>query len=411
MQPADGSTLVIVGSGGQPYREYAFRALSPRYRLAAVLPTAATWQRPYLADAAVADPASPESIAEAVSELTRGVSRVGLLTWDETVLETTAHAAELLGLPHMPAQAVTTCRDKYLTRSIMSAADLPAVRYRLVNTVEQAVRAAGEIGFPVVVKPRTLAGSVGVAIAPDERAVREVFGITEAARYATLPTGNGVLVEEYLDGPEISVDSAVFDGTVHCVHVAHKRLGFAPWFEEVGHLITDWSDQPWAGPVQALVSDAHRVLGVTHGVTHAEIRLTAAGPRLVELNGRLGGDLIPYASELATGVDLVVAAAELAFGRRPSLTRTRHRTVEIQFVYPPYDCVVQKIDVSSAASVAGIAHATALAAPGDRLRLPPNAAIPRLAVLVADGSDEEECADALERAEKLLTYDVTPIDP
>jgi biotin carboxylase len=86
-----------------------------------------------------------------------------------------------------------------------------------------------------------------------------------------------------------------------------------------------------------------------HGVTHAEIRLTRKGPRLVELNGRLGGDLIPFNSAMATGIDLVAAAAELALGRRPALTATRSFAAEVRFVYPPYDCVVGSIDVERAA--------------------------------------------------------------
>ena len=110
--------------------------------------------------------------------------------------------------------------------------------------------------------------------------MRRAFALAESSRFADLPTGHGVLVEEYLDGPEISVDSVVFQGQVDCVHVARKRLGFEPYFEEVGHLVTEWSHEPWAQPVRELVAQAHRALSVTHGVTHAEIRLTREGPRL-----------------------------------------------------------------------------------------------------------------------------------
>jgi biotin carboxylase len=404
------SSLVIDGSGGRPYREYSFAVLARSYRLFAVLPAAPTWQRGYLDGFAVVDVADPDAIATAVSTLAGDGAEVGVLTWDETVLEATAQAAEQLGLPHMSAQAAARCRDKYATRELMAAAGLPAVRFRLAATADEAVSAAAELGFPVVVKPRALAGSMGVAVAPDEAAVREAFEAAATSRYADLPTGHGVLIEEYLDGPEISVDSAVLDGVVRCVHVAYKRLGFPPGFEEVGHLVGDWSTQPWAAQVEELVVGAHHALGVTHGVTHAEVRLTAAGPRLVELNGRLGGDLIPYLSELATGIDLVAAAGRLAFGRAPRLIPIRHRTAEVRFVYPPYDCVVQDLDVGSAGRTPGIAYAAALAAPGDTMVLPPRStvAVPRLAALVAVGQDEQECAEVLDRAAKAVTVQLTP---
>lgn len=403
------SNIVVVGSGGRPYREYSFAVLAGRHRVLAVLSAPPTWQRDYLDGFVVADLTDPDAIAAGVSAVAGAASPVAILTWDETVLEATAQAAERLGLPHMSAAAAARCRDKLATRSLLAGAALPAVRYRLADSAESAVAAAAELGFPVVVKPRALAGSLGVTAASDESAVREAYQLAQSSRFANLPHRGGVLVEEYLDGPEISVDSAVCDGEVTCVHVAHKRLGFPPGFEEVGHLVTGWSDQPWAGAVADLVVGAHHALGVRHGVTHAEVRLTAAGPRLVELNGRLGGDLIPYASTLATGIDLVAVAAELALGRAPTLAPTRNRTAEIRFVYPPYDCEVGEVDVAAAAQTPGIAYAAALAGPGDRLLLPPKAVIPRLAALVAVGADEWECTESLNRAEKEIAVSLSSI--
>jgi biotin carboxylase len=401
--------LIVVGSGGQPYREYAFVTLAERYRVSAVLPCAPTWQQGYLGDATVADLTDPADLARAVSTLAGGRTDIGLLTWDETVLEVTAKAAELLGLPHMSADAAARCRDKYATRSLLAEAGLAPVRHRLVTSADEAVQAAEALGYPVVVKPRAQAASLGVIRAVDGAAVREAFAMAAACQYADLPTGHGVLVEEYLDGPEISVDSVVFDGEAECVHVARKRLAYPPYFEEVGHLVTGWSEEPWAPSVRELVAQAHRVLGVELGVTHAEVRLTSRGPRLVELNGRLGGGLIPFVSELATGIDLVVAAAELAFGRRPRLASTRSDTAEIRFVYPPYDCEVRSVDVAGAAQVPGIVHASVLVAEGSHLRLPPRDPIPRLAVLVAVGAGADDCGRALDAAEATVATDLRPL--
>lgn len=397
--------VIVVGSGGRPYREYAFASLARRYRLSALLPAEPTWQSLYLDSWRVVDFADDAAVAEGLRALARPDS--GVLTWDETVLESTARAAEKLSLRHMSAEAAARCRDKYLTRSLLSAAGLSSVRHGLAHSADEAVSIASSLGFPVVVKPRALAGSVGVALATSVDEVREAFGVAAGAAFATLPTGHGVLVEEYLDGPEISVDSVVSGGAVQCVHVARKRLGFAPHFEEVGHLLTDWADEPWARAARDLVVGAHQALGVELGVTHAELRLTADGPRLVELNGRLGGDLIPYAGFLANGVDLVVAAAELSLGQVPDLTPAHSRSAEVRFVYPPFDAVVHRVDVAAAAEVPGIEHVAALAEPGATLRLPPRGAIPRLAALVAVTSDNTCCQAALDAAEALITCEVT----
>ncbi|MEV1048916.1 ATP-grasp domain-containing protein [Streptomyces sp. NPDC049916] len=408
--PDPAERLVVVGSGGRPYREYSFQSLHTRYTLCAVLAAEPTWQRAYLDSYIVADLSDPLAIADAVLALAGpGSPAVALLTWDETAVEATAEAAAKLGLPQLSPQAARNCRDKYATRSLMAEAGLGGVRHRLVTTVDQAVVAAGEFGYPVVLKPRALAGSIGVTRAEDERQVREAFALADTAAFATLPTGHGILVEEYLDGPEISIDSAVHAGDVHIVHIARKRLGFAPYFEEVGHLVSASYDEPWTDEVRALVTDAHRALGVTTGVTHAEVRLTSRGPRLIELNARLGGDLIPFISAFATGVDLVRAAAELAFGRRPDLTPAHHRTAEVRFVYSDTDGLARPLDLTAAGDVPGIAHTAVLAAPGDRLLLPPRQAIPRLAALVATGADEAACGEALDRAEALVDRATDPL--
>lgn len=403
--------LAIVGSGGQPYREYSFQSLAEDYELTAVVPAPPTWQAPYLVDHRVTDCADPDAITAAVAELTSGHAAAGVLTWDELVLEATALAAGKLGLPHMSAEAVSRCRDKYLTRSLMAQAGLPSPRHRLVRSADEAVTAAAEFGWPVVVKPRSLAGSIGVVKAPDEAAVRAAFELASGAAYATLPAGEGILVEEYLDGPEISVDSTVFDGEVRCVHVARKRLGFPPYFEEVGHLVTGVTHESLPSEVAELVRAAHRALGVDFGVTHAEVRLTPAGPRLVELNGRLGGDLIPLISRMATGIDLVKAAAEIALGRAPRLPEPggEGRAAEVRFVYPPVDCEVRDVDLGAAAGVPGIVHTAVLAPPGTRLLLPPKNPIPRLAALIAVADDEAGTRQVLDDAERKVAADIVPL--
>ena len=399
----DAAHVIVVGSGGRPYREYSFQALAARYRLSALLPAEPGWQRPYLEDWRVVDLDDEAAVADGIAALVRPGS--GVFTWDETALEATALAAEKLSLRHMSARSAQRCRDKYQTRAALDAAGLPAVRHGLAHSADDAARIADALGYPVVVKPRALAGSVGVVLAKDVVAVRAAFELAGGATFATLPTGHGVLVEEYLDGPEISVDSVVREGEVTCVHIAHKRLGFAPYFEEVGHLVTGWSGDT---EIRDLVVSVHQALGVECGVTHAELRLTSWGPRLVELNGRLGGDFIPLAGRLATGIDLVVAAADLALGRIPDLRPKHERCAEVRFVYPERDGVVRRVDLTEAAGVGGIEHAVALAEPGTTLLLPPRQAIPRLAALVAVG-DEQGCAAALDAATPLVVGEISAV--
>lgn len=393
-------SLILVGSRLRVYREYAMASLASRYAITLVSSQPVTWEQPYLAASRTADTTDAAALLAVVTDLVADLGpEVGIFTWDELSLTATAEVAEQVGLPHLSLAAAQVCRDKYATRAALDRAGLPAVRHRLVGSVSEAVEAASEIGYPVVLKPRSLAGSLGVSVARDEESLRAAYETAVGAGLSGLRTEVGVLVEEYLDGPEISVDSCVVDGVAEIVFVARKRLGFDPFCEEVGHLVGPWRHEPWAAEVADLVRAAHTAVGVDRGVTHTEIRLTAAGPRLIELNGRLGGDLIPHVGLLATGVDLVAAGAAVAFGETPDLTPTLSRSAEIRFLYPLRDAVVESIDTEAAEAVPGVVEIIRFAEPGTELLLPPQSLTPRTVGVIAVGENDRACRITLDRAE------------
>ncbi|MFE2375741.1 ATP-grasp domain-containing protein [Streptomyces sp. NPDC059398] len=401
--------LAVVGCGNPPYRAYALSAVAARVETGLVQSTAVDWQRPYVGDRfRTADTSDAAATAQAVTELLDGHGGPGaVLTWDETLLETTAEAARLLRLPHMSPEAARRCRDKLATRRLLGAAGVPSAAYRHVHSHAEAVEAAEALGLPVVVKPRGLAGSIGVSLVTDPGGLARAFEQACTSSFPGISALDGAIVEEYLEGPEISVDCAVSEGAVRIVNVARKQLGFAPYFEETGHLVAPWRDEPWADEIRSVVARAHTVLGIRTGVTHTELRLTPTGPRVVEVNGRLGGDFIPLLGTLATGVDPVTAAVDIALGRAPGLTPTRDRCAEVRFLYPEHDATVDSLDLTAAAAEPGIAQAVPLATPGSRLLLPPRGIVPRIAALIAVGATPAACADALGRARRAVRYTLT----
>ncbi|MCK7622629.1 ATP-grasp domain-containing protein [Streptomyces sp. RS10V-4] len=411
VDPAAPARLVVIGCGNPPYREYALHTLAARGDTALVQPAEPDWQRRYVADRfRTADTADPAATTRAAAALLAGHPGPGaVLTWDEALLETTAEVARRLRLPHMSPEAVRRCRDKLTTRRLLERAGVPSARFRHVHSAAAARAAAAELGAPVVVKPRALAGSIGVTLAtgPDEAAA--AYAQAVGAAFPGLGALDGAIVEEYLAGPEISVDCAVTGGEATVVNVARKRLGFAPHFEETGHLVAPWRHEPWADEVRAVVAAAHTALGIRTGLTHTELRLTAGGPRVVEVNGRLGGDFIPLLGTLATGVDPVLAAADIALGRTPDTTAVRDRCAEVRFLYPDRDGTVRHLDVTAAARVPGIERAVPLAAPGTALRLPPRGIVPRLAALLATGDTPGACATALDRAQRAVRSSLAPL--
>ena len=403
--------LLIVVSSLSRSREYFFRSVSPHYRIwlfvgGAGRAEGADWELPYVVGHTVVDTLDANAMTEAARAVADGAEVAGILTYDEARIAATAVVADRLGLPTSPPRAVLTCRDKWSTRQALAAAGVPQAASVAVGSPAEALAAADRIGYPVVLKPRNLAASFGVSRADyaDELAAAYL-----RARSATLPEAperyeQDVLVEEYLDGPEISIDSVVVDGWVEPVVLARKDTGFAPAFEEVGHLV-DAADPLYRDPeLRSVLSATHAAVGYTTGVTHTELRATATGLKVVEINGRLGGDMIPLLGQLATGVDLSLAAAAVATGTAPDTARTADRVAGIRFYYPDEDLTVGTLRIDTALLPAEVADAVLLIGPGERVMLPPRGSAweSRLAHVIAVTDAPETCRSALDAAGKAI---------
>ena len=391
-KPDQRPLLVLVRTLVRPYREYLLASIAARYRIWLVQDEEPGWPLPYLAGHSVLDPLDTDALVTAV----RGLGAAGVLCWDEITLEAAARSARALGLPGPDPQAVRCCRDKHLTRRALDAAGVPQARSAAVATVGQARVAADRVGFPLVVKPRALSGSYGVVRVDGPGELAAAFEHARAASMPGAPTEAApVLVEEYLDGPEISVDSAVVAGRVAPLVLARKELGFPPYFEEVGHVV-DAADPLLADPgLRSVLQAAHEAVGFRTGWTHTEFRLVGGDPRVVEINARVGGDLIPYLGWLATGIDPGLVAAAVAVGAPPPVEPTRRRVAGIRFRYPDTEVVVGAVRIGDLPGA--VDRAAPLAGPGDRLAPPPAGHVfGRFGYVTAVADTEADCRAALD---------------
>jgi len=401
--------MVLVGSGSQIWREYLLPAMAEKYSLHLLTPKEPTWEVPYIAGFDLVDTMDAKAMEEAARARFEEVA--GILTYEETRVESAARLATAFGVRTSPPEAVYACRDKYASREAMRRAGLPGAQSIAVATLEEAESAARIIGYPLIVKPRALSASCGVSLVTEPGGLPAA--VEEAARiwFDVVPTyEQPTLVEEYLEGPEISVEAVCRDGQVTALFVARKSLGFPPGFEEVGHLVR--SDDPLLRDpdLLGLLQAAHRAVGLTDTITHTEIRLTQAGPRVVEINARVGGGRIPYLGQLATGVDVGLAAADLAAGAEPALEPVRTGVAAIRFLYPERDLRVEAIDVDRGKLPPEAHEVQVLAKPGDELLLPPTDHVrSRYAFVVVTAPDEKTCTAALDEAAAALTVRGTPL--
>ena len=407
--------LLVIGSGEQNYRDYALAAMAERAPLVLLDARPPTWQRRYVESWRLIEPLTMDGIlaagcAAAQDAAARSTPVAGVATYDERYVEPAALLAEKLGLPGPGVAAVRACKDKWETRRLLAAAGVGSIRARLAGSAGEAAEAASELGLPVVLKPRSLGGSIGVVRADEPGQVRRCF---EVAAHGTAPglvlEHPGVVVEEYVEGPEFSIDSVVRDGHVTPLVLAEKSVGLAPYFEEVGHVV-DPAGLPVTAELATFLQRVHEVLGFADGVTHAEYKDTPDGFKLIEVNARLGGDLIPYLGLLAAGVDLPGAVADLAVGRAPSLRAEPAQAAGIRFIYPERDLTVGTVEIPAGLEGPDRAvRARPLVEPGETLRLPPGGFMTRAAFVVVTGPDGDACRGKLDQLAPRVRLHGTPV--
>ncbi|MDQ6774426.1 MAG: ATP-grasp domain-containing protein [Candidatus Dormibacteraeota bacterium] len=404
--------VLVVGSGAQRYREYLLTSMASHHHLWLLSEQLPTWQAALLAGNTVVDVLDPQALVQAATEVATSRPVRGVVCYDEALILSAAEVVAALGLPGMSPETVTNCRDKLLTREVLSRAGIPQPCSIRVHSLADAALVAAGIGYPVVLKPRNLGASEGVVKVNHASELADAFRVTWSSGKPDLPASEwGVLVEEFLDGPEISVDGAVFEGRYSVLVVAHKQVGLAPYFEETEHVVA--ADDPLFEDeaMRALLDAAHRALGVAHGMTHTEIRLTARGPRIVEVNGRIGGDLIPLVGWLATGIDPGSVAIQLAIGEQPEVRRTSRRSVGIRFCYPEEDCRVVSVAVPDSDQRCGLVSAAALASQGTVLCLPPTSYVSRHAYVICEAPDPASCHERLAVAAARVTLASETLTP
>ncbi|MBN9359454.1 MAG: hypothetical protein J0I15_23645 [Herbaspirillum huttiense] len=151
-------------------------------------------------------------------------------------------------------------------------------------------------------------------------------------------------------------------------------------------------------------------------MTHAEIKFTARGPVIIEINGRPGGDLIPRLGWLSTGVDLGRSAAQVAAGMPPSPDKPGTneqampaRTVGIRFCLPTQDMEITSLDLPRPADHPGLIEAAGLATPGTVSRRPPANYTARAGYLIAEGADLTDCTARLDELERYVSITGVPV--
>jgi argininosuccinate lyase len=342
-------------------------------------------------DVRVIDTADPARVRAACAELRGPVA--GVFSSSEYHIATAAGVARTLGLPHPDPAAVRACRDKATQRARLCAGGLPGVGFAVARTPAEAVEAAERIGLPVVVKPVTGSGSVATRRCETPAAVEHAACAVLGAdpKQLGIPPQDAVLVEEYLLGAEFSVET--FDDQV--IGVTRKHLGPLPHFVETGHDFPAAVAPEVAATLGEGAIAALRALGLGWGPAHVELRLPATGrPRIIEVNPRLAGGMIPRVVQEATGIDLIGRTVARAAGQPMPCTPLRDGAASIRFLVAETSGCLAAVDgLVEAGRVPGVVEVALTRQPGQTIVLR-NSFHDRLGYVIAAGDPTSAAAAA-----------------
>ncbi|MFY4718757.1 ATP-grasp domain-containing protein [Streptomyces sp. LaBMicrA B280] len=383
-------------------RRFAQRALAEG--IEPVLLSADPGRYPYAAEdglrTVVVDTADPAALWSAVRELAATAQIAGVLSSSEYFVVTAAEVAARLGLPGPAADAVQACRDKTTQRRLLAGAGVPVPAFTEVGEVAEAVDAAARLGLPVVVKPVQGSGSVGVRLCASLGEVADHAGalLSATVNERGLAAPTWILVESYLTGREFSVEVVGHEAVV----TVAKHIGPPPVFVETGHDLPADLPPRRRDALTACAVAAVRALGLGWGAAHVELRLDGDTPRVIEVNPRLAGGMIPELVRRACGIDLITAQVRAAVGLPVTLERDRDAGASIRFLTAeaagtlgPADAVEEAL--SRAREVPEVVDAALYRAPGTPVG-PAEDFRGRLGHVITAGSSTAAAARAAEEA-------------
>ena len=306
-----------------------------------------------------------------------------------------AKASDKLHLHSINYATAVKATDKYDMIKAFKEHNVPSPWFFVVDTMEELKEHETDMTFPCIIKPTDNAGSHGVA---------KVYSFQELLdnyEYAHSCSRHGkVIVEEYLDGPEVSVEVMVVNGVVNILQITDKITTEAPHFVEMGHAQPSRLPAATQEAIRNVAVAACSAIGIDKGPAHVEMKVTKRGPVMIELGARMGGDNITtHLVPLSTGIDMVGSTIKVALGEEPDITPTLHCGSAIRYFEVPFGTIKSIDNVEEASKIPGVKQITFTKEVGDE-STPIHCSNDRIGFVIAQGATAEDAVAACEEAMK-----------
>lgn len=281
-------------------------------------------------------------------------------------IQTVAVVCHELGLVGISRHTALKATNKAFMREALKEHDVPVPIYFRVNRKEEYLNAVEKIrdsGYKCIIKPADNSGSRGVGLLSDDGDLDKIF------EYSKQYSRSGELVvEEYMEGPEVSVETLAVDGKIHVIQITDKLTTGAPYFVEMGHSQPSKLSEETKKQIREVAIAANKALGIENGPSHTEIKVTKEGPKIVELGARLGGDCITtHLVPLSTGVNMVEASIRIALGEKPDLKQRWKKASIIRYFKTEKGRIEKIVGIKEVENIPGIVQISIVHGVGEQI--------------------------------------------
>jgi biotin carboxylase len=355
----------------------------------------------------------PDGAAATVADFSRDHAIRAVVGVDDVTSLAAAAIAERLGLTSSGVAAVQTARDKHQMRECLAAAGLPIPRYRRIALKDDPFLAARGVAFPCVLKPLTLSASRGVIrtnnIDQFIAAFRRIAALL--ARDDVSVSGDGaqfLLAEAFLPGIEVALEGLLVGGRLHTLALFDKPDPLdGPFFEETIYVTPSRLPEGVQSRIREVTAAACAALGLAEGPVHAELRVNADGPWVLEVAPRSIGGLCSRTLRFGTGMALEELILCHALGRPIASLERERRAAGVMMIPIPRAGRLRAVRGEPAArAVAGIEDVT-ITAHREQELIPLPEGWQYLGFIFARGDTPSSVEAALRDAHARLSFDIT----
>jgi len=331
----------------------------------------------------------------AVVAAAKGYKIDGVMTLaSDMPMRTVATVTKECGLVGVDEQTALNATNKAVMRKCLKEHGVPIpIFYKVSNRREYdaAVAKIQRYSMKFIVKPADNSGSRGVFLVDklnDSQAIEEAYSHSKEFSHS-----GDIVVEEYMEGPEVSVETLSIDGECHVIQITDKLTTGAPFFVEMGHSQPTQLEPAVAEDIRRVAKMAVEAIGIKNGPSHTEIKATPSGAKIVELGARLGGDCITtHLVPLSTGVDMVECCIRIALGEKPDIEEKFDKGSAIRYFETGVGKIKSIEGVETAEAIEGVKQASVVHGIGDIAKLV-ESSTDRVGFVVAQAADAGAAVD------------------